>query len=77
MNVVDEWFQSSLRSELPELLLDESSLMFDLLKPQAVRNLLTDHQSGRQDNHKVLFSLVMIEQWLRWELNRIELELIV
>ena len=65
MNVVDEWFQSSLRSELPEMLLDESSLMFDLLKPKAVRKLMTDHQSGRQDNHKVLFSLVMIEQWLR------------
>jgi asparagine synthase (glutamine-hydrolysing) len=65
MNVVDEWFHSSLKSELPELLLDESSLMFDLLKPEPVRKLLTDHQSGRQDNHKLLFSLVMLEQWLR------------
>ena len=27
--------------------------------------LLESHQSGRQDNHKLLFSLVMIEQWLR------------
>ena len=27
--------------------------------------LLEGHQSGRQDNHKLLFSLVMIEQWLR------------
>ena len=25
----------------------------------------SSHQSGRQDNHKLLFSLVMIEQWLR------------
>ena len=72
MNVVDEWFQSSLRSELPELLLDESSLMFKLLKPKAVRKLLTNHQSGRQDNHKVLFSLVMIEQWLRGVRSRQE-----
>jgi asparagine synthase (glutamine-hydrolysing) len=39
--------------------------MFDLLKPEPVRKLLTDHQSGRQDNHKLLFSLVMLEQWLR------------
>jgi asparagine synthase (glutamine-hydrolysing) len=70
MNVVDEWFQSSLRSELPELLLDENSLMFHLLKPKAVRKLLADHQSGRQDNHKVLFSLVMIEQWLRGSTSR-------
>ena len=65
VNVVDDWFQSSLRSELPELLLDDNSLMFDLLRPAAVRKLLEDHRSARQDNHKVLFSLVMFEHWLR------------
>src|SRR5438067_7484218 len=65
VNVVDEWFHSSLEGELPELLLDESSLMFDLLKPEPVRKLLSEHRSGRQDNHKLLFSLVMLEQWLR------------
>jgi len=45
--------------------MDESSLMFGLLNPKPVRRLLESHQSGRQDNHKLLFSLVMIEQWLR------------
>jgi asparagine synthase (glutamine-hydrolysing) len=47
------------------MLLDENSLMFDLLEPKSVRKLLEDHRSGRQDNHKVLFSLVMVEQWMR------------
>jgi len=65
VNVVDSWFNSSLQGELPEMLLDENSLMFDLLKPESVQNLLEDHRSGRQDNHKLLFSLVMFEQWLR------------
>jgi asparagine synthase (glutamine-hydrolysing) len=65
VNVVDDWFQSSMRGELSEMLLDGSSLMFALLKPESVRRLLEDHQSGRQDNHKLLFSLVMVEQWLR------------
>jgi asparagine synthase (glutamine-hydrolysing) len=65
VNVVDDWFHSSLQSNLPELLLDESSLMFGLLKPEPVRELLKAHRSGRQDNHKLLFSLVMLEQWLR------------
>jgi asparagine synthase (glutamine-hydrolysing) len=64
-NVVDEWFRSSLNGELRDVLLDESSLMFDLLDPKPVRRLLDDHQSGRQDNHKILFSMVMVEQWLR------------
>ena len=65
VNVVDDWFHSSLKGQLPELLLDEGSLMFELLKPERVRKLLEAHQSGRQDNHKLLFSLVMFEHWLR------------
>jgi asparagine synthase (glutamine-hydrolysing) len=65
VNVVDEWFHSSLKGELPELLLDRNSLMFALLKPESVGKLLEAHRSRRQDNHKLLFSLVMFEQWLR------------
>src|SRR5438067_4742465 len=64
-NVVDQWFHSSLNGALREVLVDESSLMFGLLNPKPVQRLLEGHQSGRQDNHKLLFSLVMIEQWLR------------
>ena len=29
------------------------------------QGLLDDHRSGRQDHHKLLFSLAMVEQWLR------------
>ena len=65
VNVVDNWFQSTLKSHFSELLLDTNSIMFHLLKPEPVQKLLVAHQSGRQDNHKLLFSLVMFEQWLR------------
>ena len=65
VNVVDGWFRSSVQGQLSELLLDESSLMYDLLKREPVRKLLSEHRRGRQDNHKLLFSLVMVEQWLR------------
>jgi asparagine synthase (glutamine-hydrolysing) len=65
VNVVDDWFKSSVRSVLSETLLNEDSLMFELLEPGPIKKLLQEHQSGRQDNHKVLFSLVMLEQWLR------------
>jgi asparagine synthase (glutamine-hydrolysing) len=69
VNVVDDWFRSSVDGEISEVLLDESSLMFGLLDPKPVRRLLESHQSGRQDSHKLLFSLVMIEQWLRGSLS--------
>lgn len=65
VNVVDQWFNSSVRGKLIETLMDDNSLMFGLLKPEPVRKLLEEHQSGRQDHHKLLFSLVMFEQWWR------------
>jgi len=65
VNVVDSWFQSTMRNQFSEILLDPGSLMFRLLKPEPVQKLLRAHQSGRQDNHKLLFSLVMFEAWLR------------
>ena len=46
----------------------------DLLDPEAVGNLLKAHQLKRHDNHKLLFSLVMFEQWLRGiKSNRMQL----
>lgn len=65
VNVVDQWFQSSADSTLTDLLLDRGSLMFELLDPKPVRVLLEEHRAGQDDNHKLLFSLAMFEQWLR------------
>ena len=65
VNVVDEWFNSSVEGKLPEMLMDKGSLMYRFLQPEAVRHLLDDHRSKRADNHKLLFSLAMVEQWLR------------
>lgn len=65
VNVVDGWFSPRARNVFSEMLLDSNSLIYEQLKPEPVRTLLTEHQARRQDNHKLLFSLVMLEQWLR------------
>jgi asparagine synthase (glutamine-hydrolysing) len=65
VNVVDDWFQSSLKGRMVENLLDDQSLLFEMLKPEAVRTLLKEHQSGKEDNHKLLFSLSILEQCLQ------------
>lgn len=65
VNVVDGWFNSSVEGALPDMLQSKDSLMFNLLEPAPVKRLLDEHRSGRQDNHKLLFSLAMFEQWLR------------
>jgi len=64
-NVVDGWFQSALSDKFDDLLLEPKSKMYGLLDRQAVHQLLVAHRSRRQDNHKLLFSLVLFEQWLR------------
>ena len=47
VNVVDQWFQSTLKSQFSELLLDTSSLMFQLLKPEPVQALLERSPIGK------------------------------
>ena len=48
-----------------DTLLDGGSKLYQYLRPQAVRELFAQHAAGCQDNHKVLFSLVVFEEWLR------------
>jgi len=65
VNVVDDWFRSALDSKMADTLLDSSSKIYQFLRPTAVREVLKEHSSGQQDNHKILFSLVVFEEWLR------------
>lgn len=67
VNVVDDWFGGSLAGKIGDYLRDENSLMYGWLQPAAVRRLLDEHRSQRRDNHKALFSLVVLEEWLRSE----------
>ncbi|MGA8043197.1 MAG: asparagine synthase-related protein, partial [Terracidiphilus sp.] len=65
VNVVDGWFRNSLHGRMAALLSDPESLLYNYLQPNRVQKMLADHQSGREDYHKVLFSLVLFEEWLR------------
>ena len=65
VNVVDDWFRNSMSKKLNGYLNDELSLIYRYLRPSSVRELLHEHQSGRTDNNKILFSLVVLEEWLR------------
>jgi asparagine synthase (glutamine-hydrolysing) len=65
VNVVDDWFRVALENKLSTPLLDPGALIYRYLRPTAVRGLFEQHASGRSDNHKILFSLVVCEEWLR------------
>ena len=65
VNVVDDWFRGAMGNKLEEILLDNKSQMYQYLRPTAVQELFKQHSSGRHDNHKILFSLVVFEEWLK------------
>ena len=64
-NVVDDWFRGTIDSKMADTLLDNGSRIYQYLRPQPVRDLFEQHAAGRNDNHKVLFSLAVFEEWLR------------
>lgn len=64
-NVVDDWFRSAMNSKMNDLFMDGQSRMYEYLRPHSVQRLYKEHTTGRHDYHKVLFSLIVFEEWLR------------
>ena len=65
VNVVDDWFKGAIDNKMADTLRDSGSKIYQYLRPTAVSELFEQHSCGRHDNHKVLFSLVLFEEWLR------------
>jgi len=65
VNVVDDWFRGAMNGRMTETLMDSGSKIYRYLRPAAVREIFQQHSSGQQNNHKILFSLVVLEEWLR------------
>jgi asparagine synthase (glutamine-hydrolysing) len=72
VNVVDSWFRGAMDGKMADTLLDSSSRIYQFLRPAAVRETFEQHASGREDKHKILFSLVVFEEWLRAQDERVE-----
>lgn len=64
-NVVDGWFRETMSRHLDDRLLDGNSRMYGWLRRGEVQRLLSEHRTGKRDHHKILFSLVVLEEWLR------------
>jgi asparagine synthase (glutamine-hydrolysing) len=62
---VGRWFQSELRNELSEVLLDRSTLDRGLFRPDAIPALVAEHIEGRREHGHRLWALLMLELWFR------------
>jgi asparagine synthase (glutamine-hydrolysing) len=62
---LDHWFRNELKDFLNERLLDPVSLNRGYFRPEAIRQLLAQHQSGDWDHGQRLWSLLCLELWHR------------
>jgi len=62
---LDHWFRDELRDFAREVLLDRQTLGRGYVRPEAVGQLLDDHQSGRFDHSARLWALLVLELWQR------------
>jgi asparagine synthase (glutamine-hydrolysing) len=69
VNVVDEWFRGSMTAGMTDIVMNSDSLLYRYLRPSAVQRIFLEHQSGQNDYHKILFSLMVFEEWLRVQLS--------
>jgi asparagine synthase (glutamine-hydrolysing) len=69
VNVVDDWFRGTMGSKMEELLMDRGSQLYRYLRPSVVQQIFRQHQSGQKDYHKILFSLVVFEEWLKVQVS--------
>jgi asparagine synthase (glutamine-hydrolysing) len=62
---VENWFRGQLREYARELLLSERALARGYFRPDALRQLLEEHASGKFNHGHRLWALVVLETWCR------------
>ena len=62
---LDHWFRDELRDFARDVLFDRRTLERGYFRPEAVAQLLEEHQQGRFDHGYRLWSLLILELWQR------------
>jgi asparagine synthase (glutamine-hydrolysing) len=62
---LDLWFRDSLREHIADTVRGQRLAQCGMFDPAALARLVTDHHSGRRDHSAVLWSLLMLDGFLR------------
>ena len=65
VNVVDDWFRGASATERWKRFCWMSGSDISIPSSSRREANFEEHRSGQKDNHKILFSLVVFEEWLR------------
>jgi asparagine synthase (glutamine-hydrolysing) len=60
---VDAWFRGRINSRVKEELLGEGSACRAYFRPGVVARMIREHEAGRNDHKRILFSLLTFELW--------------
>jgi hypothetical protein len=44
---------------------EDGSMIYGYLRAEEVKRLMEEHRSGVKNNFKILFSIAVLEEWLR------------
>jgi asparagine synthase (glutamine-hydrolysing) len=69
---LDHWFRHELKSFAQEVLLDRQTQQRGYFRPEAVVQLLDEHQQGRFNHGYRLWSLLILELWQREWMRRLD-----
>ncbi len=71
---LDRWLRGELSGYCRDVLLDPGALSRSLLRREGVETLLDEHVTGRANREDAIWSLVMLEHWLRAFIGRARAE---
>jgi asparagine synthase (glutamine-hydrolysing) len=60
---IDGWFRREINSVVKEQLLDAGSACRSYFRPEVVTRIIHEHERGRHDHKRILFSLLTFEVW--------------
>lgn len=68
---IARWFKGELRPMIYQLLLAPDARVNSFLDASALQRLVVEHDSGKQNHGYRLWSLLMLEAWMRTWLNKL------
>ena len=67
---VGKWFRENLRTMMKDLLLSGRFLKREIFTPEYISRLIQEHEHGKTDHGKRIWTLVMLEFWFRQYIDR-------
>jgi asparagine synthase (glutamine-hydrolysing) len=62
---VGKWFRGEMKDFVSDVLLSDTALGRDIIRPEAMTRYVREHTSGERDHQYQLWTLLMMELWFR------------